>query len=526
MDSIAAITPPEGFTRRHLRRVSEQKSLVVFFGMSTSIVIGVAFQSFIASRLGTGGVADVFYLGVTVPTLVATALLGSAPNALIRFAVDEPNLLRLERNSAAARLMTFGVGASVLMALFGGGEILSPLPLLAAHERPEIGEFLLITSPVPVLALLAALGSVRALAHHRFVVATFGGAVNGVGLLVATLVLSSSKLGIPQLALAVDCGYVAQLALVWRSLRSLEDRADSLAPIRSLQGAPVAAFAMLLFASSLYKSQPLVERVTGSILGSGVPAALGYADKVTSGLIQLATFGFALAALPFLSRQLSEGGGGRAVARLSSALEATCASTAGVVAFGLISSGALVRALYERGTFGASAAHVTHALILCALPSVACAAVAAPLVALEYAAGNVRAVVLIGLTGFVSGTLATAGLAFAIGYRGIVLGTAVGYVATLAIFARRTAGVLPGWSWRVFVSRTGPRIVVVILGTAVVSFLASVVRPPAGPLLEVVVLGIRLGLALASALGVLMLLRSRRAPLQAASPAVMGEVRE
>src|SRR5690242_699545 len=62
--------------------LEHHKAVIVFSGMCWSMIVGVAFQSFLADRLGTGRSADAYYLGATVPTLIATALLGAAPNAL------------------------------------------------------------------------------------------------------------------------------------------------------------------------------------------------------------------------------------------------------------------------------------------------------------------------------------------------------------------------------------------------------------------------------------------------------------
>jgi putative peptidoglycan lipid II flippase len=229
-------------------------------------------------------------------------------------------------------------------------------------------------------------------------------------------------------------------------------------------------FFLLAAASLIYKSQPLVERTAGAILGKGIPAALGYADKITSGLTLLAAFGFSVAALPALSRALASGAGDEAVTRLRVALTATIVTTTAVVAFGIISHADLVRLFYERGAFGSGAASTTSELILFALPTVAFGALAGPIVATAYAAGRIRRVATVGLAGFATGAGATALLAFVLGSRGIVLGTACGACFTFIVFSTRMSDVLPLWSWREFLRASGARLAAVLLLVAVAAF--------------------------------------------------------
>lgn len=495
------------------------KAVVVFFGTCLSMLIGIAFQSFLASRLGTGSLADVFYLGATIPTLFATVLLGSTPNALIRVATETPTLLSLSRGSIVPRLLVFatllgGLMISISVLLLAGA------PILDAETRRGVAGFLLVTAVVPTLALLSAVGAVLALARQKFVIGTYGGAANGVGLLAAAVALAPFGLTPLNLGIAVACGYLVQLLLVSSALRDVSRRtARPPVSVRMLPHGAVAGFLLLAGSSAIYKSQPLVERTVGSVLGAGLPAALGYADKITAGLMQLAVFGFALATLPSLSRELARGDEGRAAARLGASLAATAVSAAAVIAFGVASAGDLVRLLYERGAFSPHSVYLTRELVLFALPSVALGALAAPIVAVGYAAGHVRQIAIIGIAGFGVGTLATTALGAAVGFRGIVLGTGVGYGVTLAVFAALTPSMLPGWSWREFASQFGVAIgaavgVAVAITAVVTEALPSDVGGAFGGLAA---LGLRLVVVLGGAFAVFVLLRSRSASPMAAS---------
>jgi peptidoglycan biosynthesis protein MviN/MurJ (putative lipid II flippase) len=481
------------------------------------MLIGIGFQSFLASRLGTGNNADAFYLGTTIPTLFATAFLGSGPSALIRVATETPGLLRLG-NYVPRRLLLLSFAFSGVM-IVGGVSLLVGLPLSDAPARHGAGQFLLLAVPVPPLALLASIGAVLALARQHFVIATYGGAVNGIGLLVMAVILSPLGLGPPELAIAVDCGYLLQLGLVVYTLRSANRSSGENPNGRAgLERRVALAFVLLAGASAVYKSQPLIERTAGAFLGSGLPASLGYADKITSGLMQLAVFGFALAALPLLSGDLAARAADRAVTRLQGALAATVVSVAAVVFFGLAFSGDLVRCFYQRGAFSAHDAYITHQLVLFALPSVALGALAGPVVSAFYAAGRVRQVALIGLGGFIAGTAATGALAAVVGYRGIVLGTGVSYAFTFTIFASRIGSILKGWSWRAFISTSGPAIAGGVVTAAVVSFAIRrlFIAAPATLLVYLFSLAITLGVILTASFGAFLLLRWRR-PTQRAT---------
>jgi putative peptidoglycan lipid II flippase len=441
-------------------------ALVVFAGMCLSMALGVGFQSFFAARLGTSQVADAFYIGATLPTIIAVAVVGSAANALVKHAVTYPQLLDIrDPNSVSRRLLLWSALPALVvlvvglaLAYFGGGGL---------HHN--VGIFLALTSPITVVAAVASCGSVIALARGRFVLGTWGPAMNGIGLLASAVVLAPGGLSIWKLALAVDCGYVVQLFFVLPLLMTSR-RTGTSPPVDEVAVVAMGALVVLIGASLVYKSQPLVERVVGAAVGHGVPAALGYADKITQGFTQLAVFGFALASLPGLAQVLRDREHVEAERQVSFALATTAASTAAVLAFAASSAPDLVRVLYERGAFGVHAARTTEALVYFALPTVVFGALAGPLVTLNYAAGRVSFVVRVGLLGFVVGGLGTVLLSYAVGYRGIVLGTAAGAFVTFFIFARTVGAVLDGWSWRTYARMYGVRLLAVFAALATCAF--------------------------------------------------------
>ncbi len=491
----------------------QRKSLVIFVGTSLSIGVGVLFQSYLAAHIGTGQEADVFYLGTTLPTLLATAILGSASSALIRFATESPRLFALRESGSLPRKLAAIAGFfSLGMGAAAAGMWLDVIPVYSADVRHGVAEFLLITTLVPPLAMVAGSGAVLGLSRYRFVVGTYGGAVNGVGLFAATLALSPVGLKAPELGIAVDIGYIAQALFVSSVLRSASGAADIPRPeAASVARKATVAFLFLMVASAIYKSQPVVERTVGAAVGAGIPAALGYEDKITSALMLLAAFGFAMAALPSLSLLLSKGDTRSAARHVRTALIATSASTVAAVAFGAVAAGDLVRVLYERGAFGPHAATVTRTLILFALPSIVFGALAGPIVSVAYAAGRIQHVARTGVVGFAVGTATTIALAATVGYRGIVLGTAAGFAFTFVVFAARIGTILPEWSWREFVEERWTAVVrtVLLVTVAAAGSHALVSRIHGGTIGGMIGLAVELFATFGIGLGSVWLLRDR-----------------
>ena len=147
-----------------------RRSTVIFTGLSLSIAFGLALQMFLASQLGTSQLADVFFLGVAIPTLIATATLGSTSSALIRDATEVPASLDPRIAGGAGRaVLLLSAGASCAIAAAGCLFATGVVRYSSSEAARELGGFLLITAIVPSLVAFAALGAVVALAKGHFV---------------------------------------------------------------------------------------------------------------------------------------------------------------------------------------------------------------------------------------------------------------------------------------------------------------------------------------------------------------------
>jgi len=454
------------------------KSTVVFAGTTLSLVLGLALQIYLASRLGVSSVADVFYLGSAFPALFAVAILSSSSNGLIRTVVERPGSMAIGVKRTPARsLMACGLGGTATIALLGVLLLVSGNDgILGNSGGGQLGSFLLAVSLVPILVTLAAIGAVTALSKEKMLRATWGYAVNGIGLLATVVLLSGGKPTTMILALGINVGYLCQLALVWPHLRWHSDSP----PLESTAAKLATKGVLILFlASLLYKSQPLTERTVGAVLGDGVPATLGYVDKVTQGFTQMAVFGFAVASLPLLSRHMTLGDGHRASLSLGKSVAGTAVVTVLICAITIATAGGVITLLYGRGEFDQSDVLVATQLLRISVLSIFFGALAAPLVASLYASNQITAVVWIGLQGFLISLGSTLLLAWVFGTDGIVLGTACGFAFTFFRFAYRVQSHLDFWSWGVWSHRFGKYAAGAAIGAFVGAVAALVIPWPA-----------------------------------------------
>lgn len=422
-----------------------------------NIAVGFVFQAVIASLLGTTRTADVFATGVSVPTVVATAALGAGPIVLVpayahRRAGDDAALSR----RAVGVLVLLAALLSAALVPAAGVVAAGLAPGFGAAESHELVTFLRIVAVVPLLAVVAAIGQAFAFSARRFGIAGASAAVNGGFLLVVTVLLHRNGLTSTELAWCVVAGYAGQVLWIapvgLRMLRGIGTGAGS----RTAGRAVVATFVFMAATSTLYKGQPIIERLVGTTVSDGLPAALGYAGRFSQGLMMLASFGISLVAMPQLSDALAARDHAMASRIISISLSVTLATTLCVVAFGVAAYDDLPRVLLGRGHFTSADATLTGSLLLASLPGVVFGPLAGPLVNIYYAARRQRFVAAAGVSATVLGGLASIGLAQVWGGRGITLGTSIGLACTAAVFAWRLHSVLPAWSWPTYLAEVTP----------------------------------------------------------------------
>jgi peptidoglycan biosynthesis protein MviN/MurJ (putative lipid II flippase) len=319
-------------------------------------------------------------------------------------------------------------------------------PGFPVAQRHELSAFLVLTSPVAALAAVTAAAQAVCYYERSFAAAAAAPVLNGCALLAVTAGGAPNP-SAAWLAFATSVGYLVQAVWLFPFLRKLLLLSDEQATGPGDGRAFGASFVALAASSLVYKAQPVVERLVGSTVGPGVTASLGYAMKIAQGLVLLATLSVTVVALPALSQAVAERHHVRTARILARSLAATTISTLLVVAAAAAVWRDVPRLLYGRQEFGLVAERQTAQLLLAYLPWILFSTLAGPLTSAAYATGHARFVARVGIIGFVLASLSSFAASRAFGAAGIVLGSAVGSLLCLLVFAMNVKRWVATWSW-------------------------------------------------------------------------------
>ena len=417
------------------------RNSAVVAGLSfVNMAIGVGVQTWVAERLGTGRLADTFQTGVTLPTMLATAILGALPSLLIPNLVGEHGLNALGRRATGS---VVALGAVLTVACFALASPMSKAmaPAFPVSQQADLAMFVRVTAPCALIAVFCAIGQSRLHATHRFGIVGAAGLVNGIGLFVSLQFLALFHVGVSELALCVVAGYLAQLLWMVPGYRA---KATSHRGIEST--AIVWSACLLVLTYVILRVQPVIERSLASSLGAGTTASFGYASKIQQALLTFAAFGVGVVTLPAAAAELRAGRTAEASSTFEKSLELTLVVTIFACCAGIATCRLLVAGLFAHGAFSSSAVSEVSRLVLASLLLVLCSAIASPCVAVLYAASLSRRVIFSGVCGLVLGVCASFALRWAIGGTGILLGSGVGAALSLCIHVRNVSVALPEWS--------------------------------------------------------------------------------
>ncbi|MBW6401888.1 murein biosynthesis integral membrane protein MurJ [Roseomonas sp. HJA6] len=347
------------------------KSVLTVGGWTmASRVLGFARDMLVAARLGAGPVADAFFVALKLPNLFRRLFGEGAFNAAFipTFAGTLVKEGRMAAQDLAERMGSLlGLWLSLLTVL---GLIFMPqvLVVLAPGFQADPAKFdLAVTLTritmgyLPLICLTALISGVLN-GLDRFAAAAAAPVFFNL-FLMAALVGLAPYVATPGHALAwgvLASGFV-QLAMVWLAARQA---GMTLNLLRWPELAPpvmqvLRRMAPGVLGAGVTQINLAVDVIIASLLPSGAVSFLYYADRVAQ--LPLGVVGAAMgtALLPVLSRQL------RAGQRLSAhrtlnrgtemALLLTLPSAVGLAA----AAGPIVAALFQRGAFGAEAAHAS-----------------------------------------------------------------------------------------------------------------------------------------------------------------------
>ena len=160
----------------------------------------------------------------------------------------------------------------------------------------ELQALLLTSAPSHLFVAATALPLARAYVGRRFVTASAGAIANGLALFAVTAA-GTSVMGPWLLGMALSIGYLAQWLITLAGIRGVT-------PLAPFAGLTIQLFVGVTAYTLFSKLQPVLERAISLGIAEGATSALGFGQKIASGLLLVGTFSLALTTTAALSRHV------------------------------------------------------------------------------------------------------------------------------------------------------------------------------------------------------------------------------
>ncbi len=376
-----------------------------------NVIVGFAFQALLAATLGVDALADTFQLVWMIVTFGAVVQFSMVLSLLVP---------RLQSEVEGAG----SVGHSSLPLALGAAS--SGLQALAAITMADGDARLMLLAAAPAHFFVGATSVPQALAYlsRRFWIAGVGPVANGMALLLVTL-FSLDDVNALVLGVAVTVGYVAQWAVTAVGTRDLMATASREITI------PVKVFLGVLGFTLVSRFQPLLERILSYQLPTGTTAALGYGQKIATGLVLFATFGLATASIGSLARHHGANSSREAADLLARMTLATLVAGSAVCALALPAAYPAVVMLFERGTFTPDDSRFVTNVVILQLPWVWAGALTGVFTAYLYVVQKYRQVLLASLANLAVTLIFGFGLSEVLPKYAIAIASSAGCVTAL-----------------------------------------------------------------------------------------------
>jgi putative peptidoglycan lipid II flippase len=345
-------------------------------GTAASRILGFARDMMVAAALGTGPVADAFFVAFRFPNLFrrlfAEGAFNSAFVPLFGRALEEGGLESARRfgSEALSALLT------VLLVLLALAEITMPLLMyvLAPGFAEDPAKFDLtvvltrIAFPYLLLASLMALFSGALNARGNFAAAAFAPAFLNVVFIIALVLVLVTGYAETEgagfiLAWATLVGGVVQLAVVVWAARRVDINLRVIWP-RLTPG--VRRLARLFLPGALAGGITQINIVIGTVIASLAPSAVSYlyyADRIYQLPLGIVGVAIGIVLLPDLTRQLRSGRADLARHTQNRSLEFAMALTLPAAVALVVLAEPIIMVLFERGAFGPADTHATAAAL-------------------------------------------------------------------------------------------------------------------------------------------------------------------
>jgi len=323
---------------------------IVFIGSLGQILLQFAMQWILAERFGTAVEMDAYMAALTLP-IAASALLAGGIGPLIVTATHR----RPEEDQADSPigLLIFGtIALAVAMAtvcLMLSQQLMSRLhPGFDAAMTDRAAALFRIL--VWVIPANTAIGLFQAALNGRqqFAIPALAGVLGPMSTVVIILV-AAPTLGIAAVAWGTLTGAILNVVVQGPSLRKHLPKAGLRAAARACRELVPLAIPIFL-GMFLLKVDPLVDRYVSSYLDEGSISRYGYATRIVTIFIMLASGTLSTVSFPRIAGQAAQGKDAL-VAAISQAFRMLLTLTLPAVVVLLCFSEPLVRDLFERGAF-------------------------------------------------------------------------------------------------------------------------------------------------------------------------------
>ncbi|MGD9539269.1 MAG: murein biosynthesis integral membrane protein MurJ [Alphaproteobacteria bacterium] len=339
-----------------------------------SRVLGFIRDILIAWSIGTGPVADAFFVALRVPNFMRTLFAEGAFN--VAFVPQFAGTLEREGRAAAREVAedALAVLLVVVLAFVVAAQIAMPwlMYVLAPGFASDPAKFDLtvtltqLTFPYLLFISLASLLSGILNSLYRFAAAAATPMLLNVCMIVAIVAFGRmTETPGHALAYAVSAAGIVQFVWLsiacWRAGMALRLRLPRLTPrVRRL----LKVIGPAALGAGVAQVNLLISVIIASLLPGGAVSYLYYADRINQVPIGVVGIAVGTALLPLLSRQIRAHQEEAAVASQNRAIEVALFLTLPAAVGLIVAAGPIIHVLFERGAFGPEATEAAAAALM------------------------------------------------------------------------------------------------------------------------------------------------------------------
>jgi len=327
---------------------------ITFFSI-LGVLVSFITQIIVAAKFGATMERDAYFAAVVVPGYVAVVLLGSLTVTFVPIFIEyETKKSKAEAWIVASIFtnLTFLVlfGISLLGFIFAKGLISITAPGFEGVTLSLTVALLRIILPSIIFSGLTSLLSSMYYAEHRFVRPAIVPVVSAV-LMLLSVVFLARYWGIKSLAFGyLISGVLSFLILVpilFKQGRYSFSFDFSNEGVRQV----IRVMAPLVLAGLFYRATTVIERMIASTLQTGSISYLGYATRIISILVGIATFGITTTIFPVMARGWVENDLTKVREYFTKGIRITMLSMFPIAMVFAVLRVPIIRMLFERGAF-------------------------------------------------------------------------------------------------------------------------------------------------------------------------------